>query len=831
MEKQDQKNNNIFHERADKELAVAYSEYAKMTITERALPDARDGLKNVQRRVLTTMWWNGPHRTDKHRKCAKITGQVTGDLHPHGTAPVYEAMVRMAQSFSLNHPFIDGQGNFGSIDGYPAAAERYTEARLTQYSHEFFIKDFEKICPMRPNYDGTLMEPEILPTKIPNLLVNGCQGIAVGVATSIPPHNMSEILNAFLAYIKNPEITIEEILQYIKGPDFPTRGVLSERTSFKQIYSTGEGSCVLSGAYKEEKNRIIFYEIPYQANKSELVKKMVEEVHNGRIEGVRYVRDESDRHGTRIVVELKANAQKEITINQIYNYTPMRTVINFCLFALDANKNPKIYNIFSYFKEFLEFREWILTNKLTYELSKLKQRMHILIGLSVALDNIDIVTDIVKQSSSTQEAILALRSQKWKYEKTREFLSVMGITREEFYELSEEQAKAILDLKLQHLVRLEAGKIEQETREIKANIEYCNKVLGSREEKVKIIEEETRKILERYDQPRRTIVGKDFAKETRKELTAAEDVMVIINDNKYIKRINLNSYKVQNRGGKGRNSGVGGIQASLVGNTHDKLIFFMSSGIAYCTDLYEIPQGDLSEKGRAIVNLLDLRDKDKETVIKMVVVKDEVMKESDKWSFMFVYEDGKVRRNALDHFTNIRSNGKIYANNSEKLTTVLICKEEDKIYIATEQGLLSASHVKDFRIINSRTASGVIGCKFKKKGDKVIDAIKVSDDNSLMLTVTSKGFGKISKASDYRITNRGGKGVANLKENDKTGKVVGVAEISQEDDIVILTQNGKSIRINASDLRVLGRNTMGSRLCDLDNDVVLSIERVSNINE
>ena len=608
MNKEEEK---ILEERADKELAIAYSEYAHMTITERALPSVQDGLKNVQRRILTIMWWNGPHKNEKHRKSLKVIGQTTGDLHAHGETSVYDAMVRMAQPFALYLPLVDGQGNFGSRDGFPAAAPRYTEVRLSSYAHEFFIKDFEKICPMRPNYDGTLMEPEVLPAKLPNLLINGCQGIAVGVATSIPPHNAGEVLRAVIAYIKNPEITIEEILTYIKGPDFPTYGIISEKTSFKKIYSTGEGTLVLSGLYKEEKNKIIFTEIPYQVNKSELVKKISEEVNEGRIEGVRYVRDESDRHGIKIVVELKSSAQKEITINQIYSYTPMRSVVNFCLFALDNNKKPKIFNIKEYIKEFVSFKEWVLTSKTNYEINKLKKRMHILIGLSVALENLDSVTSIIKSSTNTQEAMKKLKVYKWNYDKTKEFLSVMGIKSEDMYELSEEQVKSILELKLQQLIRLESKKLEEETVQIKKNIENCNKILGSKEEKMKIILEETEKLHDKYNCPRRSQFGKDYTKETKKDLTAAEEVMVIVNDNKYIKRINLDSYKVQNRGGKGKNSAIGGIQGSLIGNTHDKLIFFMNSGIAYSKDLFELPQGELRDKGRAIINLLNLQNKEK----------------------------------------------------------------------------------------------------------------------------------------------------------------------------------------------------------------------------
>lgn len=819
----------IRNERADKELAVAYSEYAHMTITERALPDARDGLKNVQRRIITSMWWHGPHKNDKHKKSMKVMGNVTGDLHAHGENAVYEALVRMTQTFVFNMPFIDGQGNFGSIDGYPAAAARYTEVRMSAYAHEFFSKDFEKFCPMRQNYDGTLMEPEVLPTKIPNLLVNGCQGIAVGVATSIPPHNIGEILRAVLAYVQNPSVTLQEILTYVKGPDFPTYGVLSEKTSFHQIYATGEGSCVLSGVYREEKNRIVFYEIPYQCNKSELVKKIAEEIQSGRIEGVKYVRDESDRKGTKIVLELKANAQKNIVVNQVYNYTPMRTVIHFCMFALDANRKPKIYNLLDFLKEFIEFRVSTLTGKITYEIKKLKQKMHVLIGLSVALENLEIVTDIVKSSHSTAEATQKIKSAKWRFNKTKEFLLVMGINSEDFYELSDEQTKAILDLRLQQLVRLESNKIEEETRSIKIQIEQHNKILSSTAEKMNIIALETQQLIEKYDCPRKSRIGVDFSKDTLKTLTTPEDVMVIVNDNKYIKRINLNLYKVQNRGGKGKYSAIGGIQGSLVGNTHDKLILFMSSGVAYCVDLFKIPQGELNEKGRAIVNLLNLRDKDKEIVLNMTVITDQMVKEKDRWSLMFVYNDGKVRRNALSHFINIRSNGKIFGEEAHNLMNVLVCQESDKIFIATEQGIISGSSVEDFRVLGSRTSNGVIGCKFKKKGDKVVDAIKISQEDALILTLTSNGFGKISKASDYRITNRGGKGVANLRSNEKTGKVIGITEIKPEDDLVILTEDGKSIRLMAANLRVLSRNTIGYRLCD--SGVVKSMERIINTSE
>jgi DNA gyrase subunit A len=807
--------------RIDSELHTSYFTYAKAVIEDRGLPDFRDGFKKVQRRIIFSMF---SHKIEKFKKCANITGAVMGELHPHGDSSIYQALVRLTQPFSTNLPLIDGQGNFGSIDGDPAAAMRYTEARLSKYSYEF-TKDFNKeTSNMIPNYDGTIMEPVFLPTRVPNLLINGTYGIAVGVSTSIPPHNISEVIDALLATLKNPEITLDEIMEYIKGPDFPLGSIISSPESIRNAYLTGEGSVTIRSSYVFENDNIIFTDIPYMVQKSDIMKSVAENISSGKITGISTIRDESDGEGIRMVFRVKNGYSKEIVINQLYSSTSLKTSFRICLFALDENGKPKIYTLKEYLKQFLKFRYQVIVNRLQHDLIKWIKRMHILIGLFVALDNMDDIINGIKKSENLEEAKLFLQNKGWKCGSVVNYLKSLGVEfNDSSYNFSNEQIKGILELRLNNLVRLEKDSISNELGNLHKSIEHANFVLGSEIEIKKIIEEELTEIKNKYIYSRKSIIEGIFVKFQQRDLITPEDMMIILNNENYIKRVNLDLYKTQHKGGKGRIASDN-IFLNVIGNTHDMILFFTTNGFVFSMYVYEIPEGDMYSKGRALINLLE----NNVVITTFLIISEEQIKNASELSIIFVTKDGHVRKNGLSQFINLRANGKKYMNEEDckNIVSVLIAGETDKLFMATKFGLGVLINVNEFRTFDSRNSDGVIGCRLKSN-DILVNAILIHNEQDLILTVSDKGYGKISNSEDYRLIHRGGNGVINFKSSPKTGCVIDILNIKMDDEVILMTNQGIAIRFSLADMRINGRNTAGVRLCRLEgNNLVASVKKV-----
>ncbi|GAB6162301.1 DNA gyrase subunit A [Desulfothermus naphthae] len=795
----------------EEEIKRSYLEYSLSVIIGRAIPDVRDGLKPVHRRILYAMYELGNFYNRPYKKCARIVGDVIGKYHPHGDAAVYDALVRMAQPFNMRDPLIDGQGNFGSIDGDAPAAMRYTECRMSKIAHEF-IADIEKdTVNFRPNYDNSLKEPEVLPTKIPNLIVNGASGIAVGMATNIPPHNLGEVIDGILFYIDNPDEPIEKIMNFIKGPDFPTGAYIYNIKGLRDAYLTGKGTIKIRSKLHIETNKkgydsIVITEIPYGINKSNLLKKIAELVNENKIDGVSDLRDESDRKGIRIVLDLKKNAISDVVINRLYKYTPLDTSFGINFLCV-VNNRPKLINIKEYINLFLNFRKEVILRRTRYDLDKAQKRAHILEGLKVALDNIDEVIEIIKKSKTPSEAKVKLIDR---------------------FDFTEVQSQAILDMRLQRLTNLEQEKIIEEYKEIIKKIEFYKSIINNPEVLKNEIKKELVEIKEKYATPRRTEILKyDPEYIDIIDLIPDEEVVITLTKRGYIKRTPLSAFGKQRRGGKG----ISGAQLSdsdlvqeiLIGTTHEDLLLFTSKGRMLRIKVYEVPEAGRRAKGTHVSNLISLED---DEYITTALVQREL---DDNRYYLFVTKKGMVKKTGISHYKNIRSRGMIAINLREDDELIAVKEIDDncEIMLLTRLGFAIRFKCNDIREVG-RNAMGVKGITLRK-GDIVVSCVVLNGENdSYLITVTENGSGKRTILNNYRVQSRGGKGIINIKPTEKTGFVIGGTLVKETDQILILTKMNKLIRIEVKDINIYGRNAKGVKLINLEQgDKVIGFDKIS----
>ena len=787
----------------DDSIKESYLNYSMSVIVGRALPDAKDGLKPVHRRILYAMDDLGANSRAKHKKSARIVGDVIGKYHPHGDTAVYDALVRMAQDFSMRLPLVDGHGNFGSIDGDNAAAMRYTGARMAAASEEI-LRDIDKdTVEFVSNYDDSLKEPDVLPSRIPNLLVNGSSGIAVGMATSIPPHRLDEIIDALIYVIDSPEASLEELLQFVQGPDFPTGGIIYGKQGIIDAYRTGRGRIRVRAKTHIEKTKtkdiIIIDEIPYQVNKAKLVEQISELARDKVIEGIAEVRDESDKEGMRVVIELKKDAMSEIVLNNLYKSTAMESTFGIILLAIN-NKEPKIFTLLELLHIFISHRKTIIIRRTIFELEKAKARAHILEGLKIALDHIDEVIALIKASANTEEAHDGLM---------------------EKFGLSSLQAKAILEMRLQRLTGLERDKIEQEYAELLKQIEYLTSILKSEEKLKEIIKEELLEVKEKFSSPRLTQIEEDYDAIDIEDLIPNEPVVVTMSHRGYVKRVLLKTYEKQHRGGKGKISGNTHeddfIESFFIANTHDTILFITNKGQLYWLKVYKIPEAGRTAIGKAVVNLINIQPDEK--IMATITTKDF---NSDK-SLVFFTKNGIVKRTNLSEYSNIRSVGVRAINldeNDELVSANIVDSSDKELFIATYQGMCIRFSVSELREIG-RVSRGVTGIRFKEKGDCVIAATTISSDNDKLLTVSEQGIGKQTLAGEYRLQSRGGKGVIVMKLTNKTGNLVSIVNVNDENmDLMVLTTKGKMIRVDTNAIREAGRNTSGVKIVNVGSEKV-----------
>lgn len=792
------------------EVKRSYLDYAMSVIIGRALPDVRDGLKPAQRRILYSMYELGLLHNRPFKKSATVVGDVLGKYHPHGDTAVYDTLVRMAQDFSLRYPLIDGQGNFGSIDGDAAAAYRYTEARLTALAEEL-LKDLDKdTVNFVPNFDGRLKEPRVLPASFPNLLVNGSSGIAVGMATNIPSHNFSEVVNGLVALIDNPKITIDELNRYIKGPDFPTGATIVGRDGILEAYRTGKGKIVLRGKVRFEevkagRDRLVIYEIPYQVNKTSLLERIAELVREKKIDDVADLRDESDREGMRIVLELKRDANKELILNQLYKYTELQSTFGI-IFLVLVDDVPKILNLKELCDQFLEFRYNTVFRRTKYELKQAEDKAHILEGLKIALANIDKVIELIKKSKDAEIAKQGLMTK---------------------FKLTEIQAQAILDMKLARLTNLERTKVEEEYLNLIKLIARLKSLLASRPAIMNLIKEELLELKKRFSDERKTeIVSGKVAELSIEDLIAEEDVVVTITHRGYIKRMSVSAYRRQSRGGVGRS----GIEVSeedfaeglITGSTHDYIMFFTDKGRCYWLKVYEIPEGSYQAKGRPIVNLLSMEKDEKITSFLPV-------KEFDLKAYVFmVTKLGKVKKTSLAEFANPRKTGIIAISLSPKdeLIDTFITSGKDEVMLLTRAGLAQKFSEKDVRPMG-RIAAGVKGITLRPK-DEVIAGVVVKEDEAL-LTVYERGYGKRTDYNLFPKRHRGGKGVIAGKIVEKAGALVKALGVKEKDEVILITKSGTVLRLKIADVRKQSRNSVGVKLIAVkEDDTVVDGGRIAS---
>jgi DNA gyrase subunit A len=782
----------------EEEMRKSYLDYAMSVIVGRALPDIRDGLKPVHRRVLFAMQELGLTWNRAYKKSARVVGEVLGKYHPHGDAPVYEALVRMVQEFSLRYPLVDGQGNFGSIDGDPPAAMRYTETRLAKIAHELLADIDKDTVAFTPNFDESLQEPVVLPTKVPNLLVNGSSGIAVGMATNVPPHNLSEVVDGLIKVIDNPEVTIEELMTVIPGPDFPTRGYIYGRGGIREAYTTGRGIITLRAKAHVEKMRggreaIIVTELPYQVNKASLMEKIGELVRDKKIEGISERRDESSREGIRVVLELGRGEMPQIVINQLYKHTQMQTTFGVIMLALVARR-PQVVNLKQMLQEFVTFRREVVTRRTQYDLARAEERAHILEGLRKAVDQIDLVIRLIRQAESPDAAKDALMRR---------------------LDLSEIQAKAILDMRLQRLTQLERHKIVEEHEQTLALIEDLKGILASEPRLLGIIKDELAALKEEFGDARRTEILAETADLTIEDLLADDDMVVTITRSGYIKRTHVEAYRSQKRGGKG----VTGMETKeedivedlFVASTHSYLLFFTNKGKVHWLKVHEIPEGGRQAKGKAMANVLSLAEG--ERVATCVPVRDF---ESGGY-VLFATKQGKVKKTELSAFSHPRAGG-IQAITLEDGDEVMAARRTDgqrEVLLSTKLGLIIRFPEDEVRPMG-RTAAGVRGIDVDE-GDQVIAAETIKEGVTI-LTVTERGYGKRTPLEEYRLQGRAGKGIIDIKTAGRNGAVVGMLQVRAGDDILVVTTKGKMIRLHADEITSQGRNTMGVRIIDLDAD-------------
>ncbi len=805
---------NIIPINIEDEMKSAYIDYAMSVIISRALPDVRDGLKPVHRRVLYGMSDLGLMFNKPFKKSARIVGEVLGKYHPHGDTSVYDTMVRMAQEWSLRYPLVDGQGNFGSIDGDSPAAMRYTEARLKRISDELLSDLNKDTIDFQPNFDESLKEPTVLPCKIPHLLVNGTSGIAVGMATNMPPHNLSEVVDGIFAYLDNNEITVEELIQYIPAPDFPTGGIIYGYQGVKKAMLTGRGRVVVRGVAEIEttktgRERIIVTEIPYLVNKASLIEKTAHLVQEKRIEGISDIRDESDRTGMRIVYELKRDAVPMVVLNQLYKYTALQSSFGVNNVALVKGR-PQILNLRDLIYHFVEHRHEVIYRRTQFELKEAKARQHILEGLLIALDNLDEVIALIRASKDGEAAKNGLM---------------------ETFELSELQSKAILDIRLQRLTAMERDKIVAEHKEISALIEKLEAILADKGLRVNIIKEELMEMKDRYGDARRTDI-EHFADDlTDEDMIPEEEMVITISHAGYMKRTSLDEYRIQNRGGVGsRGSSKKDddfTEHLFVASTHDYLLFFTNSGKVFWLKGYNIPEGSKTAKGRAMQNLLQMESGDSiRAVINVKRLQDPDYNQNHY--LVMCTEKGVIKKTRLEAFSRPRQNGihAISINEDDQLLDVKLTNGDNNIILAVRSGRAIHFHEDQVRSMG-RTATGVRGVTLSDENDRVVGMVCVARDDASLLVVSENGYGKRSSIEDYRITNRGGKGVITLQVTDKTGLLVSIKEAVDTDDLILITKVGLVIRMSMSDMRVMGRATQGVRLIKLhEEDSIASVAKV-----
>ena len=795
-------------------VKASYLDYSMSVIIGRALPDAKDGLKPVHRRILYAM--HDLNLTSKvaYKKSARIVGDVIGKYHPHGDISVYDALVRMAQSFSMRAPLVDGQGNFGSVDGDSAAAMRYTEARMTRIAEEV-LRDLDKdTVNFVPNYDDTMREPAVLPTRVPTLLLNGSEGIAVGMATKIPPHNLGELLDAILHLIDNPSSEAIDLMEFIQGPDFPTGGTIFGRRGIVDAYNTGRGRVRIRAKHhiesKAKKDVIVIDELPYQVNKARLIELIANLAKDKQIEGIAEVRDESDRDGIRVVIELKKEAMAEIVLNNLYKSTPMETTFGIILLAV-YNKEPKVFNLPEILNIFLSHRKTVIIRRTIFDLEKAKARAHILEGLKIALDNIDEVVKIIRASANDTEAKDNLSSR---------------------FGLSAIQSQAILDMRLGRLTGLQRDKLEAEYAELMLLIAELESILRSEEKLNEIIKEELNEIKEKFSTPRRTEIEDSYDEIDVEDLIPNEPMVVTITHNGYVKRVPIKSYERQKRGGKGKVAVTTHdddfIERFFVSNTHDTLMFVTNMGQLYWLKVYKIPEGSRTAKGKAVVNLINLRPDEKI----MAIIPTPDFDESK--SLVFFTRNGVIKRTSLNEFSNIRSNGvrAIVLDDADEIVTAKIADVQTQyIMIFTSLGQCIRFELEKTRD-QGRSTRGVRGIKFKIDTDIVVDADVIDNEEQEILTVSEKGIGKRTTIEEYRLTNRAGSGVIAMKLSPKTGNIVGEVLVDDTQDLMLLTSIGKMIRVDMQTIRKAGRNTSGVIIVNMDkDDKVVSIAKCPKEDE
>jgi len=795
-------------------MKTAYIDYAMSVIVSRALPDVRDGLKPVHRRVLFGMYELGTLSNRPYKKSARIVGEVLGKYHPHGDSSVYDAMVRMAQDWSLRYPLVDGQGNYGSIDGDSPAAMRYTEARMQRIAEEMLADIDKETVDFQLNFDDTLKEPTVLPAKIPNLLVNGSSGIAVGMATNIPPHNLSEVIDGTVAYIDNNDITIDELMQHIKGPDFPTGGLIYGHEGVKDAYHTGRGRIVVRGEatvenISDSKEAIVVTSIPYQVNKAEMIRKTADLVNEKKIEGITDIRDESDRSGLRIVYELRRDAVPNVVLNRLYQHTSLQTAFSVNSIAL-VNGRPQLLNLKELIRHYVDHRHEVITRRTEYDLREAEKRAHILQGLLVALDNIDEVIALIRASQTPDEARTGLM---------------------EKFDLSEVQAKAILDMRLQRLTGLERGKIQKEFEDLLKKIDYLKSVLGDITLRMSIIKDELLEMKERFGDKTMTEIeytANDFRIE---DTIPDEDVVITISHLGYIKRTLLSEFRPQSRGGRGSKGSVTRdndfVEHLFVASNHNYLLFFTEQGKCFWMRVFEIPEGTKTSKGRAIQNLINIPSDDR--IKAFVNVKDLTDQEYTQENYIILCtKKGVIKKTSLAAYSRPRANGIIAINirEGDELIEANLTNGENEILIGLRSGKAIRFKEDSVRAIG-RNASGVKGITLAGPSDEVIGMVCVEDPESSVLVVSEKGYGKRSTLSEYRITNRGGKGVKTMQITDKTGQLVAMVNVTDNDQLMIINKSGITIRLAVNELREMGRATQGVKLISLrKDDTIAAITKV-----
>ena len=835
------------------EMSSSYLSYAMSVIVSRALPDVRDGLKPVHRRIIYAMYKGGYDWSKPFRKSARIVGDVIGKYHPHGDQSVYDALVRLVQEFSMSVPLISGQGNFGSIDGDPPAAMRYTETKLGRIS-QFLTEDLEKnTVKFRSNYDETEKEPEVLPSQYPNILVNGAGGIAVGMATSIPPHNLGEVINATIAYIKDKEITINQLMKHVPGPDFPTGGVIIGKDIIKQGYNKGRGSFKIRGDIEFEEKKggretLIIKSIPYQVNKSLLIEKIAQLVRDKKIEGIRDLRDESNREGIRVVIELRKNIEPETIRRQLYKLTNIESSFGFNTLAIVDNK-PKILNLKEFISEFLKFREDTVIKRVKFDLKKAEDRAHILLGLAAAVENIDEVIKIIKNSRDTETAKKNLLNKKLKIKKSRKIIHLIEKKKNiSTYQLSLEQVNAILELKLQKLTAFGIGEIESEISKLSKMIIEFNKIINSKKALYNLIIDELEKIKDKFSKPRKTKIIDAVLNYNIEETIQKESVVINITNQGYIKRGPLSSLKAQKRGGKGK-TGISTREDDFViqiftANTHTPVLFFSTQGLVYKIKAHKIPEGTSASKGKSIFNILPLKSHHSISSI-MPLPEDE--NEWKNLTVIFATANGNVRKNSLEDFININNSGKIAMklDQDDKIIGVKICKEEQDVLLSTKFGKCIRFKSKKLRLFKGRSSKGIKGIKLNDK-DKVI-SLSILENSSInqktiekdkkiknaleryILSVSENGYGKRSSHRDYRVTNRGGKGIIGIINSPRNGNISSSLVVSEEDEILLSTDKGSMMRCAVKEIRIAGRNTQGVRIKKLSgSEKVVSVIKIED---